>query len=203
VLAETNGVITEERFQKMTPIQWNFQYRAIKKYRSELRKQEIQNQILLQSMLAEDIETLAMVINPKIAKEFIEMKSKRRNEIREKLLPSDSKKKTDGSNAPTINNVDITDEKALEEIMRRDYDTVPDTIIVPAAVINQNKFVLPKFSKGSLKDKNRRFIQMSPEKAVEKTTTIDMPSIKIVPKTSRKNKGKITLTGEGENHGNG
>lgn len=35
VLYEKNGVITEDRFQKLTPVQWAFHYYEIKKHKQE------------------------------------------------------------------------------------------------------------------------------------------------------------------------
>ena len=47
VLAAKNGVITEERFQKMTEAQWLFTYLEIKKNQEKKSREEIERLILL------------------------------------------------------------------------------------------------------------------------------------------------------------
>lgn len=210
VLVETGGVITEDRYQKMTPIQWQFQYLMIQNYRANHRKHELQNELLLQDILSQDIETLSMVINPDISDKFMRLKREHREKSRAKIFDnnkvSETNTKTDETN---INNIDIHDDQAVQNYMEKYYDTVPDTITIPAQVINQNRYVLPKFNKEQvLKKSKRKFIQLEPNNgqqnvSIEKvsTQTSELTNIKIVPK-SKNNRKKINLPKEGEENGN-
>lgn len=63
VLAATNGVITEERYQKMTLVQWLWHYKIIIK--EEIRR----NEDLV--VLTDYIKLVGMMANPKMGKELI------------------------------------------------------------------------------------------------------------------------------------
>lgn len=209
VLYETNGVITEERYQKMTPIQWQFQYASIMKRKSEDRKNYYTDSVLIQDILSRDIDALSMVINRDIAKQYIEIKEderkNRQNRLLEESQSQDKKEKVENKN-DNVNTLNINDEEALQEYMKKYYDAVPNTITIPAQVINANRYFLPKFNKDKLsKDRVRRHIDLDTDKnissfAIKKTQQKDdISQIKIMPKASRKK--KINLPGEGDDNG--
>jgi hypothetical protein len=122
VLYETNGVITEERYQKMTPIQWQFQYASIMKRKSEDRKNYYTDSVLIQDILSRDIDALSMVINRDIAKQYIEIKEderkNRQNRLLEESQSQDKKEKVENKN-DNVNTLNINDEEALQEYMKK------------------------------------------------------------------------------------
>lgn len=187
----------------MTPVQWSFQYYAIQ----TKRKAELESKIILNDLLAQDIETLSMVINPKVAKEYIKLRNEQRKKFKLKLLGPDTDKVEDnrGNDDININTLDINDEHAVQKVMEKYYDTAPSTITVPAHVVNSNKFVLPKFNRNKMLQKNkRRFIQIdsnnigSNEVIDNETNSTDLLNIKITPKKSKRERIKIDLKEEGD-----
>lgn len=151
----------------MTAPQWQFQYAAIRKYKSELRATQLQNEVLLYDRLAGDIDALSVVINPKVSKEYMEKKEEYRAKQRDKIFSigkNSEKKEQDTADEANINNLDINNDNEIKEYMEKYYDTVPNTITIPAQVINQDKYILPKFDRTKLRGKNgRRFADITPE----------------------------------------
>ena len=62
VLYEKHGVITEDRFQKMTPVQWIFHYQEIMKNKME----KMENEHVLFERLVKTIEFAGTFSHPKI-----------------------------------------------------------------------------------------------------------------------------------------
>lgn len=63
VLAATNGVITEERYQKLTLAQWLWQYKVI------MKEEKRQNENLI--VLTDYIKLVGVMANPKLGSELI------------------------------------------------------------------------------------------------------------------------------------
>ena len=81
VLNAKRGVITEDRFQKMTLQQWIFHYKEVIKYQDtenegHLKKFEIEVKILRNEItkVCGHIELMACIINPKAGERYIEHK---------------------------------------------------------------------------------------------------------------------------------
>lgn len=83
MLNAKNGVITEERFQRLTKVQWLFHYLEVTKFRKENNKDQIDLIVSLVDILDERLKVLLDVItesgklagiisNPKMGKEIIE-----------------------------------------------------------------------------------------------------------------------------------
>jgi hypothetical protein len=68
VLHEKNGVITEERFQKMTTIQWLFHYREIKKFKDK----ESEKEKFLIELFKNYMELVGTMANPESGKKLQE-----------------------------------------------------------------------------------------------------------------------------------
>lgn len=198
MLIETNGVITEERFQKMTPVQWQFQYAAIMKNKIEYRSRDFKDSVILQNLLAKDIETLAVVMNPKEAEKFINWKAEYRKKTTDLIFNPDQNKKQEMQGNDDINSLNIHDEKAVEAYMNKYYKSAPDVITIPARVINQNRYILPKFSRSKILKESKK---CSTKNEPLQENRAEIPDIKIVPKSRKR--GKINLPESGGNNGNG
>lgn len=83
MLNAKNGVITEERFQRLTEVQWLFHYMEVTKFRGYDNKDKIDFTISLLDILDERLKVLldtimesnklaGMISNPKMGKEIIE-----------------------------------------------------------------------------------------------------------------------------------
>jgi len=70
VLNAKNGVITEDRFQKLTYVQWLFHY-------YEVTEKQRQDDEILQ-LLLDTIEMVGIVANPKIGKKILDEKKLRK-----------------------------------------------------------------------------------------------------------------------------
>jgi hypothetical protein len=92
VLNAKQGVITEERFQKMTTFQWIFHYKEIMKYKqaefnNEDNKFKAECSVLKSAVtaLCDQIEIMGVVINPEAGKRYMEIKqlNEAKKEIKE------------------------------------------------------------------------------------------------------------------------
>jgi hypothetical protein len=73
VLYEKNGVITEERFQKLTPAQWVFHYREIMKFK-KLERKEREN---ILDVICEYLELVGSMANPEAGKALRDVKQQK------------------------------------------------------------------------------------------------------------------------------
>lgn len=171
VLYETGGVISEERYQKMTPIQWIFQHRVVQKN----KKRNFEETMMLNDLLAEDIETLAMVFDPKIGKAFLEKKAEIRRERLEARTRGSGRAKLEDVNP---SNMDINNDSHVKEIMEKYYDTAPDTIKPPKHLSEKHRFVTDTFNRDEMRrlKTKRRFIALDdkPKTAEEKIDELEL-----------------------------
>ena len=70
VLSAKNGVITEKRFQDMTPVQWYFHYMEVLKERKRVREERDD---LFESLVSY-LELIVMAANPEMGKALREAK---------------------------------------------------------------------------------------------------------------------------------
>lgn len=139
----------------MTPAQWLFHNRVIVKHRTE----EMEESIAMQNALAGEIDYLAFLINSKVAEDYIKTRRSQRMELFDKITSKDKQKEENQEpESIDIDKANIKDDKVIQKIMDEYYYTAPDTITIPSAVANSNRYFLPKFNKEKLKEK-KRFIQ--------------------------------------------
>lgn len=118
VLNAKRGVITEERFQKLTPLQWLFHYKEVMQGRNR-DKEYVES---LVESLQYYLELVGTMANPAAGKELQEFKKldKARKEIPEEEFP---------------------------EIWEEIVDMIPKELLVTDTSSEENKFSLPKYNK--------------------------------------------------------
>lgn len=171
VLYETGGVISEDRFQKMTPAQWIFQHRVVQ----QNKKRHFEEMVMLNDLLAEDIETLAMVINQKVGKVFLEKKMEIRKTRMEARSDKAERAKLDDVNP---SNMDVGNDDHVKEIMEKYYDTAPDVITPPKHLSEKHRFVTGTFNRDEMRrmKTTRRFISLDdkPKSAEDEMDDLDL-----------------------------
>jgi hypothetical protein len=133
VLYEKNGVITEERFQKMTVAQWIFHYIEIKKGKKE--DVEISSDVLKLNLrtITEDIELLGVVFNKNNGLAMINTKA----EIREKIKANTDEKK------PTPENENEAVLRSEDEELWEFFNSVPDSMEAAKEQADTGRYFLP------------------------------------------------------------
>lgn len=94
-----NGVMTEERFQKMTDIQWFIHYKMIEREEREewnAKKELIQTLLEVGFKRFEDLfekssELVAMIVNPPVFEEYLKVKDSGGSSKQETLEQMESK----------------------------------------------------------------------------------------------------------------
>lgn len=181
-----------------------------------MKEEDVEIDLMLADALAQDIETLSMVINPKIAVEYIKMRTKQRKDFKERLLNKHSRQNTNGENINNesrdinINNIDINNDEEVKKVMKECYDTAPNTMTVPNEIVNSNKYILPTFNRKDLDRKNKKkFITMQVDEKKEnqnfKLQDDSLSKVVIRPKGKNRKKIENDLRNkeEGDNNGNG
>ena len=150
MLNAKNGVITEERFQKMTTVQWLFHYKEIMKYKNK----EIKQSKLMNDSMVDSLYLMGYIFNSEKTSNFIDAIKKakeKQNNKNKKTEPSSDSQKTEEIN---IDNVDISDEAAVKSVFEDMYKNTPETVSIPTKVLTRDsKLNLPKFNSSDFKKK--------------------------------------------------
>ncbi|MCX8074099.1 MAG: hypothetical protein N2749_00735 [Clostridia bacterium] len=141
MLYEKNGVITEERFKKMTVAQWIFHYIEIMKHKKE--DISVLNDLLKYNIrtISEDIDLLGVVINSEGGKSMIEIKRKFREDQDQNQDKAKDNKNSKNTNDVVSNTNEIlndTDKELLDF-----FNSVPETMAPTKEQINIDKYCLP------------------------------------------------------------
>lgn len=142
VLYHKNGVITEDRFRKMTFMQWMFHYFEICKLNKQQRKIFIESLDDIQTSIQAFYLLVDQTNGPKLIDTLLDIKKKRvDNEtttINKSASPSQDK--TNDDNLPDLLN---NEDKELWEFMQ----TLPETMVPGEGMTEEVKPLLPTRSK--------------------------------------------------------
>ena len=189
----------------MRPHQWLFQYKIIKKH----KKADFEESLLLNDLLAQDMDLASLITNNKASQEYIQIKEKYRANRRKALDGSSiigdtgvAKQDSQGKDV-TIDNMDIRNEKDIKEVMEKYYDTAPATMTLPKHISEKHRFAGKTFSKADLakKKERRRFIKLDDnpgEEPVAETKAESLPPVKLTRRAGSKKPTNIDLSEDGD-----
>lgn len=186
-------MITEERFKKLTPIQWIFHYKEImknKKTEIDVSKKLIE---LMDNLISNDLDFLAAVIDPKKAEQIMDIKNQYRDRISNNSNSTPSKDKDNTSAKKEDVRTDVT--------MPSFYFEAPKVFPMSAEVDKQSKYILPKYNK----KKRKLGIQDDEvnDESLEESAPPFSPAPQVtVNKVKGKKRRKLGIE-EGETYGNG
>ena len=139
MLYEKNGVITEDRFKKLTVVQWIFHYLEVMKNKKEDNKigLEIMDAVIKANIrtITEDLELLGLVVDKDRGVQVMEIKQKAREQSEK-----DKKAKELGIDTVTEEGPEFTSEDA--ELMAF-FNSQPETREASSEQSNIGKFFLP------------------------------------------------------------
>lgn len=151
VLYHKNGVLTEERFQKMTPIQWIFHYMEIMKFSNKEKK------IFVERLddINLGIQAFYLLIDKDRGLSLIDSVSKIKEQVRKK----DGAKKSSNDSAPDNANDELPDllsseEKELWAFMEEQPKIIKET----KEMRNIGRHILPTRNVKELKDAQTKII---------------------------------------------
>ena len=172
----SKGVITEERFQKMTVPQWVFSFMSFKKHEMEELNRNAKMDFAVSRSLALNIEAIYYMLKEKSGVDPTEM-AKLVNEQKQKLYYAmfpDEKKKDEVSidEVPVkdadLNKIDINDPEKIKEYMDAIYEPAPKTIVIPISKIRRAHVSGERFSSKDVLDsqrKNMKFVHFEGDTA--------------------------------------
>lgn len=149
VLYYKNGVITEERFQKLTPIQWIYHYMEVMKFNNKEKKLFVEklDDINL------GIQAFYILIDKNRGLELIESVSKIKEQVRNK--PQKAKEASSkNSSEDELPDLLSSEEKELWAFMEQQPKVIKET----REMQNVGRHLLPKRSVKELKEAQAKII---------------------------------------------
>jgi len=173
----SKGVITEERFQKMTVPQWVFSFMSFKKHENEELQRKAKMDFAVSRSLALNIEAIYYMLKGQSGIDPSEI-TKLVNESKQKLyytmFPDEKKKdeEVSGEDTPVkdtdLNKIDINDPEKIKEYMEAIYEPAPKTIVIPISKIRRAHVTGEKFSSKDILEnqrKNMKFVHFDGDTA--------------------------------------